>query len=89
MANPLKIQRSRFITPVNLPIFSFAGLILIGTLLLMLPAAANGPRLGFVDGLFTATSATCVTGLVVVDTGSKLSLFGQWVVLAPSCLYWL
>lgn len=81
MANPMKIRRNRLITPVNLPILSFAGLILIGTLLLMLPAAANGPRLGFVDGLFTATSATCVTGLVVVDTGSKLSLFGQWVVL--------
>ncbi|MEJ2363892.1 MAG: TrkH family potassium uptake protein [Deltaproteobacteria bacterium] len=82
MANPLKIRRSRLITPVNLPILSFAALILTGTLLLILPAAANGPRLSFVDGLFTATSATCVTGLIVVDTGSKLSLFGQWVVLA-------
>ena len=68
-------------TPVNLPIFSFAGLILIGTVLLMLPAAANGPGLSPVDAFFTATSATCVTGLVVVDTGSALSLFGQWVVL--------
>jgi trk system potassium uptake protein TrkH len=82
MANPLKIRRSRLITPVNLPILSFAALILTGTLLLILPAAANGPRLSFVDELFTATSATCVTGLIVVDTGSKLSLFGQWVVLA-------
>ena len=81
MANPLKIRRSRLITPVNLPILSFAALILTGTLLLILPAAANGPRLSFVDGLFTATSATCVTGLIVVDTGSRLSLFGQWVVL--------
>jgi trk system potassium uptake protein TrkH len=81
MANPLKIRRSRLITPVNLPILSFAALILTGTLLLILPAAANGPRLSLVDGLFTATSATCVTGLIVVDTGSRLSLFGQWVVL--------
>ena len=81
MANPRQIRRSRLITPVNLPILSFAGLILIGALLLMLPASANGPRLGFVDSLFTATSATCVTGLIVVDTGSRLSLFGQWVVL--------
>ena len=81
MANTLKIRFSRLMTPVNLPIFSFAGLILIGTLLLLLPVAANGTRLGFVDSLFTATSATCVTGLVVVDTGSRLSLFGQWVVL--------
>jgi len=68
-------------TPVNLPILSFAGLILMGTVLLMLPVAANGPGLSPVDALFTATSATCVTGLVVVDTGSGLSLFGQWVVL--------
>jgi trk system potassium uptake protein TrkH len=81
MANPLKMRRRRLITPVNLPILSFAGLILIGTLLLILPVSANGTRLALVDGLFTATSATCVTGLVVVDTGSKLSLFGQWVVL--------
>ena len=81
MASFLSPKRSRFITPVNLPLLSFALLIIIGTILLMLPAAANGPRLAPVDALFTATSATCVTGLVVVDTGSRLSLFGQWVVL--------
>lgn len=81
MVDSSKSRRKRFITPVNLPIISFAGLILIGTLLLILPVAANGPPLAPVDALFTATSATCVTGLVVVDTGSRLSLFGQWVVL--------
>ncbi len=81
MVSFLTPKRSRFITPVNLPLLSFALLIIIGTILLMLPAAANGPRLAPVDALFTATSATCVTGLVVVDTGSRLSLFGQWVVL--------
>lgn len=81
MANSPKIKRNRFISPVTLPILSFAGLILIGTLLLLLPAAANGPRLALVNALFTATSATCVTGLIVVDTGSRLSPFGQWVVL--------
>jgi trk system potassium uptake protein TrkH len=69
------------ITPLNLPLLSFALLIIMGTILLMLPAAVNGPRLSPVDALFTATSATCVTGLVVVDTGSRLSLFGQWVVM--------
>jgi trk system potassium uptake protein TrkH len=78
---PSKLKRWRFITPVNLPVLSFAGLILIGTSLLMLPNAANGPALSPVDALFTATSATCVTGLVVVDTATRLSLFGQWVVL--------
>ena len=81
MIDSSKSRRKRLITPVNLPIFSFAGLILIGTLLLMLPVAANGPALPPVDALFTATSATCVTGLIVVDTGTRLSLFGQWVVL--------
>lgn len=73
--------RRSVITPLNLPLLSFALLIIMGTILLMLPAAVNGPRLSPVDALFTATSATCVTGLVVVDTGSRLSLFGQWVVL--------
>ena len=81
MVDSSKSRRKRFINPINLPILSFAGLILIGTLLLMLPVAANGPVLAPVDALFTATSATCVTGLVVVDTGTRLSLFGQWVVL--------
>ncbi|MDW7711153.1 MAG: potassium transporter TrkG [Deferrisomatales bacterium] len=56
-------------------------MILVGTFLLMTPAAAAGAPLGFVDALFTATSATCVTGLVVVDTGTALSPFGQAVVL--------
>jgi len=55
--------------------------ILLGALLLALPVAARGNRLSFIDALFTATSAQCVTGLVVVDTGSHLSLFGQLVVL--------
>ena len=54
-----------------------------GTLLLSLPAAVREPpRLSLVDALFTATSALCVTGLTVVDTGSRLSLFGQLVVLS-------
>jgi len=56
--------------------------ILFGTLLLATPLASHGPRLRLLDALFTATSAQCVTGLVVVDTGSRLTLFGQLVVLA-------
>ncbi len=79
--NSSRARRNRFITPVNLPLLSFAGLILVGTVFLMLPAAANGPPLTLVDAFFTSTSAVCVTGLVVVDTGSRLSLFGQGVVL--------
>ncbi len=67
--------------PVSL-MFSFAGVILIGTILLMLPASSTeGYITNFVDALFTATSATCVTGLIVVDTGTYYSLFGQIVIL--------
>ncbi len=60
---------------------SFLSLIAVGTLLLTLPAASTGKPLRFVDALFTATSATTVTGLVVVDTGTQLTRFGQLVVL--------
>lgn len=68
--------------PVSL-MLSFAGVILVGSVLLMLPAATNDGRVThFIDAIFTATSATCVTGLVVVDTGSYFSLFGQLVILA-------
>ncbi|MBN1542099.1 Trk family potassium uptake protein [candidate division KSB1 bacterium] len=59
---------------------SFFILILLGFVLLVLPIS-HQEELSAIDALFTATSATCVTGLVVVDTGSHLSLFGQWVVL--------
>jgi len=61
---------------------SFALVIAIGTVLLMMPASsASNQVTSFVDALFTATSATCVTGLIVVDTGSYFSLFGQLVIL--------
>jgi trk system potassium uptake protein TrkH len=75
------LAHRRWLAPSHLPILTFAGLILVGTLLLMLPAASTTLGLSWVDALFTATSATCVTGLVVVDTGTRLSLFGQWIVL--------
>ena len=61
---------------------SFAAGIAVGTLLLMLPIAnENGRWLSFVDALFTATSAACVTGLSVIDTGKDLSIFGQVVLI--------
>jgi trk system potassium uptake protein TrkH len=59
----------------------YAAAILLGALLLSTPLAARGEALSFLDALFTATSAQCVTGLIVVDTGTRLSLFGQMVVL--------
>ncbi len=72
----------RTLHPAQILVLSFGGAIALGTLLLMTPAAATSTPLGFVDALFTATSAACVTGLVVVDTGTHLSGFGQGVVLA-------
>ena len=60
----------------------FAILITVGTLLLMLPiASASGEATRFIDALFTATSASCVTGLVVLDTANHWSPFGQVVIM--------
>ena len=55
--------------------------IAVGTLLLTLPISSRTGRLGVIDAMFTATSATCVTGLVVRDTWSQFSLFGQVIIL--------
>lgn len=61
---------------------SFGGIILVGTILLMLPAASTtGESRGLLTALFTATSATCVTGLSLVDTLTSWTLFGQAVIL--------
>jgi trk system potassium uptake protein len=61
---------------------SFAALIAVGTLLLLLPGAhAEGHVITFTDALFTATSASCVTGLIVLDTGTAFSRFGQTVII--------
>ncbi|MFF2911042.1 TrkH family potassium uptake protein [Paenibacillus sp. NPDC057934] len=70
------------LSPPQTLVLGFAAIILIGTLLLMLPVSSrSGHSLNFIDALFTATSATCVTGLVVVDTGTYFSLFGQTVIM--------
>lgn len=63
--------------------YGFLGIILAGTGLLMLPFAnRSGESLGFINCLLTATSATCVTGLIAADTWSQWTLFGQLVILA-------
>ena len=63
-------------------IFGFMGAILLGTLLLMLPvSSAEGEITPFSDALFTSTSAVCVTGLVVQDTATYWSMFGQFIIL--------
>ncbi|MEO1447228.1 MAG: potassium transporter TrkG, partial [Cyanobacteria bacterium J06635_11] len=60
----------------------FLALIVVGTLLLMLPVSlASGEWNSPLTAVFTATSAVCVTGLIVVDTGTYFSSFGQGVVL--------
>ncbi|MCK5554176.1 MAG: potassium transporter [Deltaproteobacteria bacterium] len=71
----------RFLTPERTLILSFLIMILIGTCLLSLPHAARAKTTSFIDALFTATSAVCVTGLIVVDTGGFYSQFGQVVIL--------
>lgn len=70
------------LNPPKILVLGFAIIILMGTLLLTLPLATeDGKGLSFLDALFTATSATCVTGLVVVDTGDTFTMFGELVIL--------
>lgn len=69
-------------SPARLALGVFAGVVLIFTALLSLPAAtASGERAPFIDALFTATSAVCVTGLTTVPTGTYWSTFGQAIIL--------
>lgn len=70
------------ISKVQFIALGFLIIIITGTILLMLPVSSrDGQATGFLDALFTATSASCVTGLVVVDTYSHWSLFGQIVII--------
>jgi len=70
------------IRPIRVLPLGFLCIILIGALLLMLPVSSrDGTSMPFLSALFTSTSASCVTGLVVVDTGTYFSLFGQIVIL--------
>ena len=78
----MRFWKHERITPAQIIILGFLLLILAGTLLLMLPSASRAPGgASFFDALFTATSATCVTGLVVQDTALYWSPFGQLVIL--------
>ena len=75
-------NRATFQHAESILVLGFLAVILLGTVLLALPAAsADGKSIGLFDSLFTSTSAVCVTGLVVVDTGTTFSLFGQIVLL--------
>ena len=75
-------SRHRHITSFQVISLGFLSVILLGSLLLMLPIATkSGQCTSFLDALFTSTSAVCVTGLVVNDTATYWSLFGQGVIL--------
>lgn len=69
-----------FLNPPQFFILSFLFVVLIGALLLMMPNATTEP-LTFVDALFTATSAVCVTGLIVVDTATRFTPLGQVIIM--------
>ncbi len=75
-------MRGKFkISPAQITVLGFLLLILLGTLLLCLPFASAGDSVHFVDALFTATSATCVTGLSTVTTATQWTLFGKIVII--------
>ena len=76
--------RSRILKahPATLILASFLLAIFLGMFMLKLPISTKAGHIQWIDALFTATSAVCVTGLAVVDTGSFFTLFGQWVILA-------
>ena len=82
MSLPVKQKGKGFQHAESILALGFLAMILLGTVLLALPAASrNGKGISLFDSLFTATSAVCVTGLVAVDTGTTFSLFGQVVLL--------
>ncbi len=76
------LMRQITLKPAQIIVFSFVGVITLGTFLLMLPiASANGESIGFIDSLFMSASAVCVTGLTTVSVGTQYSLFGQCVII--------
>ena len=82
MLHKNRVKNRNHMTSFQVIIISFLCLILIGTLLLMLPISSRQRCVtGFDDAMFTAVSATCVTGLIVKDTATYWSMFGQAVIL--------
>ncbi len=79
---PFLQKISRNVHPAHTLALSFLMIIILGTILLSLPWSCAEGTLSFLDALFTATSATCVTGLIVVQTGEKFTQFGQIVILS-------
>ena len=70
------------ISPYNLIMLSFIGLIVVGALLLMMPFAHTPQKdVSFLEALFTATSAVTVTGLSVIDIGATFTIYGKLILL--------
>ncbi|MTI89412.1 MAG: hypothetical protein FH748_15755 [Balneolaceae bacterium] len=79
-AAPILLSLKR--KPTQVVAGSFLSVIAVGAVLLMTPSATvDGQGLNFIDALFTSTSAVCVTGLIVVDTATHLTMFGQIIIL--------
>ncbi|MFR2711804.1 MAG: potassium transporter TrkG, partial [Frisingicoccus sp.] len=76
------VHKKRKLTSFQIIIFGFSGVILLGAILLMLPfSSREGMTTPFLDALFTSTSAVCVTGLVLHDTATYWSTFGQLIIM--------
>lgn len=85
IVNPNSLSRLRvkkaITSPSRVLMFGFGGLILLGALLLHMPVCSTHEPLAFIDALFTATSAVCVTGLTVIDPGKDLTFLGQLILI--------
>ena len=77
----LKFIKIKKITTLQLLLMGYMSVILIGGFLLMMPFSSQNEAPSFINALFTAVSATCVTGLVVLDTGTQWTFFGQLVII--------
>ena len=78
----MRLYMKKLMNPGRIIAFGFFSIILIGALLFLLPISQKIPgSVSFVDALFTSTSAVCVTGLIVVDTGTFFTQFGQIIIL--------
>lgn len=77
-----KDKKKRVFSPTRRIAFSFFMVIIIGSLLLSLSISNQGTVIPYLDHLFIATSATCVTGLVPIVVAEQYTLFGQLVILA-------
>jgi trk system potassium uptake protein TrkH len=75
-------QTTKRVSPAQIIVMGFAGIIVLGAILLNLPiASSSGRSIGLLDAFFTSASGVCVTGLSVIEVGTELSVFGQVVLL--------